>query len=299
MADLRALRRKIERLSRGPRRPREEGSVRDPAPPPVVYRRDLPRRAKGERGRGSASGPPVRLEDAIDGKEVEAEIGGVALLVRARAEVSVAPAAGDLFFDLETTGFSSSPLFLVGVARRKGDGVEVRQYLARDYSEEAAAISLFLAEAGSAERLVSFNGKSYDAPFLRARAAATGVPCAFDLPHLDLLHACRRAYKDELPNCRLTTLETFILGKPRHADIPSAEVPEAYHRFVRTGDAREIARILRHNHDDLVSLAELLIRLPAETGSIVAGSSAPPLSRPRRSASLKESIPSRYVTPPG
>ena len=76
--------------------------------------------------------------------------------------------------------------------------------------------------------------------------------------HFDLLHECRRAYKDRLPNCRLGTLESEILHQPRTHDLPGREVPEAYHTWVRTGDARTMVEILRHNHRDLVSMAFLV-----------------------------------------
>jgi hypothetical protein len=211
----------------------------------------------------------VVLEDEVDGETVRAPGGGPVWLVRREGPAPVRPAGLDpsslLFFDIEATGLSCSPLFLIGAMIWEADRLEVRQYLARDYSEEAAAITLFLAEAGRRERLVSFNGKSYDLPYIRMRAAATGVPCALDPPHLDLLHSARRAWCESLPDCRLQTLEREILGKPRGtADIPGADIPDAYHAFVRTRDARDIVRILAHNQRDLSTLAELLVLLPEE-----------------------------------
>ncbi len=164
-----------------------------------------------------------------------------------------------LFFDIEATGLTALPLFLIGVMDRQGDELETRLYLARDYSEEAAVVSLFQREAAHAEHLVSFNGKSYDLPFIRSRAAYHLMEFDVDLPHTDLLHVSRKIWGKGLPNCRLGTLETMILGRPRTGDIPGAEIPEAYHAFVRTGDAADLARIMEHNRLDLVSLAYLLV----------------------------------------
>jgi uncharacterized protein YprB with RNaseH-like and TPR domain len=48
----------------------------------------------------------------------------------------------------------------------------------------------------------------------------------------------------------------------RVGDIPGAEIGEAYHAFVRTGDARQMVQILTHNMLDLVTLAEILMHLP-------------------------------------
>ena len=57
-------------------------------------------------------------------------------------------------------------------------------------------------------------------------------------------------------------MESHICGRARHGDIPGAEIPEAYHAFVRTGDAAMIVEILRHNMLDLVTMADIMARLP-------------------------------------
>ncbi len=165
-----------------------------------------------------------------------------------------------LFLDLETTGLQSTPLFLIGAMTWEDGDLLVRQFFARHYGEEAAVISAFLQRAKSHRVLVSFNGKSYDWPYVRMRAAATGVPFELNPGHLDLLHESRRIWRGAVPDCRLQTLEQHVLGhKPREDDIPGRDIPDAYHRFVRTGDATEMLSVLEHNLLDLVSLAELLV----------------------------------------
>ena len=82
--------------------------------------------------------------------------------------------------------------------------------------------------------------------------------------HFDLLHESRRVWKDVLPDCRLQTLERHVCGRFRQADIPSSEVPEAYHEFVRTENAWQIVEVLNHNLLDLVTLADLMTRFPEE-----------------------------------
>ncbi len=165
-----------------------------------------------------------------------------------------------LFLDLETTGLQSTPLFLIGAMTWEDGDLMVRQFFARHYGEEAAVISAFLQRAKSHRVLVSFNGKSYDWPYVRMRAAATGVPFELDPAHLDLLHESRRIWRRAVPDCRLQTLEQYVLGhQPREDDIPGRDIPDTYHRFVRTGDATEMLSVLEHNLLDLVSLAELLV----------------------------------------
>lgn len=173
------------------------------------------------------------------------------------------PAArGIVFLDIETTGLGNTPLFLIGLMVAGDTGLVIRQYLARDYGEEAAVTALFAEEIVDKSLLITFNGKSFDLPYIEARAAAHGVPLIADVAHLDLLHEARRAWRGRTPNHKLQTLERHICGRDRHDDIPGAEVPEAYHAFVRTGDARDLARIMEHNRLDLLTLADLLNRIP-------------------------------------
>jgi len=76
--------------------------------------------------------------------------------------------------------------------------------------------------------------------------------------HLDLLHEARRRWKGQLPNCRLQTLESYLCRRVRSGDIPGGDIPEAYHRFVRDGDARRLRAICRHNLLDMLTMVQLV-----------------------------------------
>ena len=176
-----------------------------------------------------------------------------------------------LFMDLETCGFAGSPIFLVGVMGCCDGRLVVEQMLARDYSEEGAILHAFAGRYDSCGVLVTFNGKAYDLNMIRERAAFHAVEMPFrEPPHLDLLHESRRRWKRDLPNCRLQTLEAALCGRRRVGDIPGAMIPDAYHRFVETRDARQLRDILHHNLLDLLTMAQLVCALltssgPAET----------------------------------
>ncbi|OGV71204.1 MAG: hypothetical protein A3K19_11725 [Lentisphaerae bacterium RIFOXYB12_FULL_65_16] len=260
-----------------------------------MYGRHLPRREPPKKAAPQVTGPHVVLETAVTGREVvhprlgkafliatdmdsEDQVPEIsrelrerfadktsALLQRVAAQAGAAEfaPADVVFMDLETTGLSSSPLFLVGAMVWERNGLEVRQFLARNYAEEAAAIGCFLDECARHRFLVTFNGKSFDLPYLRMRAAANGIPFEMEPFHFDLLHECRRIWKGVLPNCSLQTLERHVCGRGRSGDIPGMEIPDAYHAFVRTGNAWQMVDILRHNLLDLVTLADLMTRLPA------------------------------------
>jgi len=98
-----------------------------------------------------------------------------------------------IFLDVETAGLSNAPLFLIGTMVWEDGGLVVRQYFARNDAEESAVTSLFIEAARSKQMLISFNGKSFDWPFVRTRAAANAVRCPI-APAVDRLPAqVRRA----------------------------------------------------------------------------------------------------------
>ncbi len=183
--------------------------------------------------------------------------------IHARGGVTVA-VEDVLFFDLETTGLGQSPLFLIGVMTAAAGELVIRQFLARDYGEEAAVIQMFLEVAAEKRCFVTFNGRSFDLPYVQQRAEVHNIPCILHAHHFDLLHESRRAWRTQLPDCRLQTLEQHVCGRPvRTDDIAGADIPAAYQAFVCGGNARQLAGIIQHNRLDLVTMAELLIRLPA------------------------------------
>lgn len=261
---------------------------------PIVHRRVPTASASSDPERAADAADIVQLEEALEGEVVTVAAAGRHFLhCRAVADIAgaenlaarfrtllecpdsalnrlVAAECGGrsfgleemVFMDIETTGLAASPLFLIGImVWSKGD-FEVRQFLARDYAEERAVIASFCAAAASRPLLVTFNGKSFDFPYIRTRAAATGVPFGLSPAHVDLLHVGRRFWRRSLPNCKLQTLERHICGRIRHGDIPGSEIPDAYHRYVRSGNAHQIVAILEHNRLDLVTLADIMTHFP-------------------------------------
>ncbi|MBL8826371.1 MAG: ribonuclease H-like domain-containing protein [Planctomycetaceae bacterium] len=172
-----------------------------------------------------------------------------------------------MLLDIETCGFAGSTIFLVGLIHAHGGEWILEQLLARDYAEEPAMLQAVWDRATESDVLLTFNGKSFDWPMIHDRSTVHRRGLA-DRPtprHLDVLHMARRRWRDVLPNCKLQTLERYICARRRSADLPSAQVPQEYHHFVRTGDARRMADILLHNALDLVTLFELTLRLMKTT----------------------------------
>ncbi|MCY2926618.1 MAG: ribonuclease H-like domain-containing protein [Planctomycetota bacterium] len=287
-----------KRLADGPSRPAASappGPAGAQAPhAPIVYPRDLPV-LPPRPAMPIPPGPPVRLDDAVVGAALDAPLGGEALVVTRGADeiegnfsaLSAAYAAmladpghpvyahvpeqcgpapltprDIIFLDLETTGLNTGNVFLAGAMLWENSQIVVKQFFARDYAEESAIVSLFLAAAQGRKLLVSFNGKSFDLPYLRVRAAACRVPFQPAWGHMDLLHVSRKTWARTFGDCKLQTLERHLCRRFRQGDIPGAAIPEAYHDYVRTGNAVHMAAVIKHNMLDLLTLAELMTRLP-------------------------------------
>ncbi len=178
------------------------------------------------------------------------------------ATCAPAPTAGFLV-DIETGGFSGTPVFLIGVLPLDRPPLQVIQWLARDYPEEEAILRRFAASISPESSWASFNGRAFDEPFLRDRATRYGVALAAPSQHIDLLHLARRRWKHELSDCRLETIERAILGRTRPADVPGALIPDLFHHFCRTGNAAPLAGVLEHNRRDLVACYDLWMHMSA------------------------------------
>jgi hypothetical protein len=171
-----------------------------------------------------------------------------------------------VFLDIETLGLFSRPVILFGVGTINNGKIIVHQYLLRDIEEEQAALKATLGHvSGNRPVLVTFNGKSFDVPYLSDRLAYYGMGTLERIPHFDVLHFSRRKWKDQLPSLRLTALETEILGVCREGDIPGQMVPEFYETYLRTGNCGPLVPITRHNKQDVISLALLFFHLLGET----------------------------------
>jgi len=176
------------------------------------------------------------------------------------------------YLDIETCGLAGEPLFLVGLLRYDDGRLLVEQFFARDYSEEGPLLAAVWEKLATTACLVTYNGKTFDMPFVTARSLACGLFNRPTVPeHVDLLFEARRRWKNLLPNCRLQTVEAFICGRRRAGDIPGGDIPAAYHEFVRASQADDPARrsrslrrlqtILHHNALDLLTMADLSARI--------------------------------------
>ncbi|MCG7993817.1 MAG: ribonuclease H-like domain-containing protein [Candidatus Thiodiazotropha taylori] len=164
----------------------------------------------------------------------------------------------NVYLDTETTGLSGGSgtlAFLIGYAWLERSAICLRQLLITRFSAEAQMLEQTASGLEAAERLVSYNGKSYDLPLLVSRFRINARKQNFDhLPHLDLLHATRRLFRHHWPNCRLTTLEQRLLGYYRVDDLPGSEAPAAWFDYLQRGAEQKLLKVVEHNQSDIISL---------------------------------------------
>jgi uncharacterized protein YprB with RNaseH-like and TPR domain len=230
-------------------------------PPPAISTsldRELP---------GEEMAPGLRLIEAFLPQDIPAS--PLSLAFAKRPDEAVA-ARDLLFFDTETTGLAGGTgtrAFMIGAADwhrdpQRGNGLRVRQLLMSTMAAESAMLDVFTSWLAPHTVLSSYNGRSYDAPLLktRYRLARRREPLSA-LEHIDLLYPARRHWRGRWENCRLGTIERQVLGIVRHDDLPGAEAPAAWLSYLRGGNATNLRRVGEHNHQDVVTLAQLFLRL--------------------------------------
>lgn len=171
-----------------------------------------------------------------------------------------------VYLDTETSGLSGGVgnlAFMVGVARRIGTArLLVRQYVIAAFAAERAMLNDLATWVGEDATLVSYNGKCFDVPLLDARCALGRCARRWSaLPHLDLLYPVRRAFRRHWPDCRLQTAERLLLAVQREDDLPGAMAPAAWRDWLSGGHWDALTGVVRHNFQDVVSLALLHRRL--------------------------------------
>lgn len=171
------------------------------------------------------------------------------------------------YLDIETTGLSpaTAQVTLVGLAWGDRRGRRLKQYFVDRPRSEEPVLRAVASDLGDFAGTVTYNGASFDLPFLRRRARAHGIRWPW-VETFDLLGVARewRREHGRLRDCRLkTVMSHFRIG--RTDGTPGYEMVEAYWRWLETGDAADRDLILEHNAQDVMLLPDVvphLLRAP-------------------------------------
>lgn len=166
-----------------------------------------------------------------------------------------------LFLDTETTGLSGGVgtiAFQIGVGYFNASSFVVEQFLMHDYPEEPQMLSRLSSLMKRFSVLCTFNGRTFDVPLLKSRFLMNRIASApFPEVHADVLYPARRIWKLRLKRCTLGNLEEQLLHVQRDDDLPGAQVPQTYFQYLKDGNFAPLEKILEHNKQDIVSLAQL------------------------------------------
>lgn len=171
----------------------------------------------------------------------------------------------NLFFDIETTGFSRTGCFcyLIGVSFTDGRHFTVIQWLAEGASDEPLLIHKFCELAEKFSSIIHFNGDNFDIPFLRKRAAIHNIPLNLDnMRSIDLFkHAKGLKSILRLESYNQTTVEHF-LGIHRNDTYTGGELIKVYKEYIKNdqlpakqADSEKL--LLLHNFEDICGLIKI------------------------------------------
>ncbi len=231
-----------------------------------------------------------RLATAVDGEWIHGPAGGYVRVEPASTPLPVdrrrlatlpgtAPANVPLIcLDTETTGLATGAgtvAFLVGFGTWQGDRFRQVQLLMPDHADEPAMLDALALEIPADAWLVTYNGRGFDWPLLVSRFRMSRRAAPVHAGHLDLLPFVRRVFRHRLTDARLRTVETELLGVHRGRDVDGWEIPGRYLDFLRGGSADALAEVVRHNHEDVRSLARLLAHAETRLGDLADRRAAP------------------------
>lgn len=179
-----------------------------------------------------------------------------------------------MLFDIETTGLSaqSSYVYLIGLMRIENKKCVLTQLFCDTFSEEKELLKLFIEYVKGCECLISYNGTTFDIPFLNHKFSRHALRFGINPEcSLDLYIELRKIKKYlELENLKQITVEKRA-GYERTDTFSGDELIELYTEYTgrerlasitNRPDVIEQVNALRtslllHNSDDLEGLASI------------------------------------------
>ena len=179
--------------------------------------------------------------------------------------------------DIETTGLSqfSNKIILAGLLTysQQGQGI-LSQYFLDSLEDETLLLEAYLEDIKDLDVIVTYNGTTFDLPFIRGRAKKLGLPLEKDPFHLDLYLLFKKFsdLKKLLPNLKQKTVEDFLgLAGQRQDLISGADSILLYQNYLSSKDPSLKEKVLLHNCDDLKQLGRIFQACRMETIDIHQG----------------------------
>lgn len=163
-------------------------------------------------------------------------------------------------FDIETTGLFHTRDCIINAGFCSSQG-EVWQNFTESPADEKRVVAEALARIEEADAVVSYNGDTFDLPFLLRRAQKYGL-CE-KLPLLwsvDLYRWLKKYWPLALSMKSMSQKaveEALGLASRRDDEIPGGDCIPLYNYYLQTKDEKAKQTILLHNADDVRQLARI------------------------------------------
>lgn len=163
-------------------------------------------------------------------------------------------------FDIETTGLSSKycKVILIGILYNLNNKTIIKQYFAESEEEEKDLLLNFINDIKSFKYHITFNGVTFDIPFLNSRFICNKIDFFIDKSNdIDILRIVK-PFKEKLSlsDCKLKTIEKYM-GIQREDTISGRESIKLYKDFILTKDNSLKEKILLHNYEDIYYLGKI------------------------------------------
>jgi hypothetical protein len=162
------------------------------------------------------------------------------------------------FLDIETSSLDAESGVIVGVGIMDDDG-NLHYNGADSLKAEKALIKASMKTLANYDLIITWNGESYDVPYLITRALKHGVSVdpLFKAKRIDLREVAKRVLK--LHHHSLDHVCRF-LGVKKDATLTGADMPMLYLRVLE-GDKKASKAIKRHCHDDLRAIRQVFNKM--------------------------------------
>ncbi|MEE1227397.1 MAG: ribonuclease H-like domain-containing protein [Lachnospiraceae bacterium] len=168
-----------------------------------------------------------------------------------------------LFFDIETTGFlkDTTLLYLIGCGYYVGDTFHMIQWFNDDAVSEEQILKAFFEEFSKKNyTLISFNGESFDIPYLKRHYEMNELDSSFlsFCVSLDIYRLMRPfQYFLGMTHGRQKDWEEY-LGIHREDTYNGGQLISLYKEYLKTHDSELLKLLLLHNRDDILGMSQLL-----------------------------------------
>lgn len=164
------------------------------------------------------------------------------------------------YLDIEATGFDleNDKIVLISLGYYLNEEeFKVIQYFAETPNEEENILKELKKAMSKFKRWCSFNGTSFDEPFVIRKMYKYNLHFRLPGEHIDLFKIIRPFYKRMgMKGCSLKNVEQFT-GINRQDEISGARSVELYNEYLVNHDEKLKEILMLHNYEDVVNLPKI------------------------------------------